>query len=64
MIKKIILFVLIFLSFFTVFAFAGKGEIPFVETQVDLQATGKAVVAYTVQYRVEFLSDSGRSGSS
>lgn len=29
-------------------AFAGKGEIVFVETQVDLSSTGAAVVAYTV----------------
>ncbi|MCB0293710.1 MAG: hypothetical protein KDG51_00350, partial [Calditrichaeota bacterium] len=31
---------------------AGKGEISFVETQVDLRADGSAVVAYTVQWRV------------
>ena len=33
-------------------AWAGKGQIVFVETAVDLQATGKAVVAYTVQWQV------------
>ncbi|MBD3243797.1 MAG: hypothetical protein GF331_24610, partial [Chitinivibrionales bacterium] len=31
---------------------AGKGEITFVEAAVDLQASGRAVVAYTVQWRV------------
>lgn len=50
--KKILLSVFMILSFFTVFAFVGKGDIVFVETEVDLQPTGAAVVAYTVQYRV------------
>ena len=33
-------------------AVAGKGEIRFVETDVDLRADGSAVVAYTVQWAV------------
>jgi len=33
-------------------AFAGKGEIRFVETDVDLREDGSAVVAYTVQWTV------------
>ena len=31
---------------------AGRGEIGFVETAVDLRTDGQAVVAYTVQWRV------------
>ena len=46
------LFILICLLFYGFPAMAGKGEIVFVETQVDLRNTGQAVIAYTVQYRV------------
>jgi hypothetical protein len=31
---------------------AGTGEIRFVETDVDLRDNGRAVVSYTVQWRV------------
>ncbi|MHC4992577.1 MAG: hypothetical protein ACYTGC_16525, partial [Planctomycetota bacterium] len=33
-------------------AIAGRGEIRFVETDIDLRADGSAVVAYTVQWAV------------
>ena len=52
MVKKILVLTGIILAVFAGPALAGKGEIVFVETHVDLQATGKAVVAYAVQYRV------------
>ncbi|MDQ1351455.1 MAG: hypothetical protein QG657_1757, partial [Acidobacteriota bacterium] len=44
--------VILFLSVLTLPLAAGTGEILFVETDVDLQANGSAVVAYTVQWRV------------
>ena len=50
MIKKLILVLLLIFS--TFFLFAGKGEIKFIETYVDLQADGKAVVTYTIQWNV------------
>ncbi|PIP38368.1 MAG: hypothetical protein COX19_13140, partial [Desulfobacterales bacterium CG23_combo_of_CG06-09_8_20_14_all_51_8] len=52
MFQKILVSAFIIFGFFAIPAFAGTGEIVFVETQVDLSATGAAVVAYTVQYRV------------
>jgi hypothetical protein len=43
---------ILFLSALVLPLAAGTGEILFVETDVDLQANGSAVVAYTVQWRV------------
>ncbi len=43
---------LVSLLFCSPLCLAGKGEINFVETDVDLRRDGSAVVAYTVQWRV------------
>ncbi len=54
--KSIIQFVIpvfLFLFFFTHFLEAGKGEIRFVETTVDLRFDGSAVVLYTIQWEVQ-----------
>ena len=47
MVKKILVLTGIILSVFVGSALAGKGEIVFVETAVDIQPVGKAVVAYS-----------------
>lgn len=53
MIKKLsFLFIITFLVSFAQYTLAGTGEIIFVETVVDLQLTGKAIVTYTAQWRV------------
>ncbi len=52
MINKIMVLAAVLVCLGETPALAGKGEIVFVETQVDLSSTGAAVVAYTVQYRV------------
>lgn len=43
---------LLFLLLTPLYGFAGKGEIHFVETSVDLQADGSAVVLYEIQWQV------------
>ncbi|PLX05319.1 MAG: hypothetical protein C0594_07840, partial [Marinilabiliales bacterium] len=48
--KRLIFLVIIVII--SQFSWAGKGEINFVETTVDLQKDGKALVVYTVQWKV------------
>jgi hypothetical protein len=50
--KRIRFFLPVFILLFSWPAFAGKGEINFVETAVDLRPDGVAVVVYTVQWKV------------
>ena len=46
------LFFTIVLSFLYLLTFAGKGEIVFVETAVELNKNGEAFIGYTVQYKI------------
>ncbi len=43
---------LLFMLVAPLLAYAGKGEIRFVETSVDLRADGSAVVMYEIQWQV------------
>ena len=52
MFRKLSFLIIIFSFLFLKSAYAGKGDIVFVEANVDLQSNGVAVVAYTVQWRV------------
>ena len=50
--KKLFFTSLLFIFLIPKMTFAGKGEINFIETDVDLSSNGAAVIAYTIQWKV------------